>query len=1122
MKTTPGKTSASVRWGRFLGLFLLSSPLFAQNTDAVTSNLGDESLGTLGWAVTDLNNLVGAGTITVDGSVGPITLSLPLPAVSNNVLFQGPTIGVVGEDDAQAQLNFQQSFGVDSGTTFSFSNDGNLGSGLDTALTAGSLNLAAGSSFQQSGGTGGNGAFAGGDGGAVAVSIGNLLFSSGAQGAFDGGQGGIGLSVGGAGGNVVFSAGSMGVSGMGTTLSLLGGAGGTETASGPGPALTGNGGSVTLTASFLAADAQAQVAVAGGNSGNGPLSLVVNGGSGGGVYALLGGLSLTAGGSMSVSGGMGAAGSSSSGAGGSVFVTVGSITQGTGSSLDLAGGTGGGNQSGGAVNLLEGSQTLSSGATFTVTGGNGGSGAVTGGNGGLVSVQAQALTLASGSLWQAFGAAGGVGTSVDGSGGSLSVFVQDLEGAGTVSMSGTNSPGLVLANGNFSGDIQGNEGLSVVSYGTVTLLGDNTYGGDTVLSTGTLAVSLDSNLGTGNITLDNGALNILAPSSGATFSTSKAISLTSNGGTLAANFSTVPGGNDFDGVISGPGGLGINGGGFITLNAINTYTGPTTVLNGGLFVGDASHPAAQIAGPVSVSPGGVLLGNGSILGPVTNDGVVSPGDFYNSGTLTVGSYQQTAGAYLLIDSAPSQASLLAVNGAATLDGSVAVSQTSNSFNGVSYRYVILVADSLTGTFATTNDIFLPTNWAATLDYSSNSVTLVLYRANADFTTWATGANQMAVAQALNEAVTSGNDGLAAKLNELYELPSGQGTALGQITGDLYTAVPGILLDNLQFEDSLLFDRLEGGTGAGMPGAQAAVAGGILAAEVQGPAANAAGLANPAVRGLWLENTDSAGSVNSDSNVEGFSKSNFGFLAGYDTEISKGFIGGVMGGFTHTDVTSSDASAKAGVDAIQFGVYGSKKLGALEIGLAAAYGVDHFKDNRAVSIGTDVTQVAGTDDGSQIQAALQGGYPINISGFMVKPLAGLQYAHLSVNGFTETGSDSLALGVPAQGYDSWRPYLGIEGNRYFTLDQDLGVIPRLNLSVSQELDNAAVGYQTTLNGAPGSPFAVTGIAPSSTMVGLEAGLKLVFGKQFNLFANYQGHFSGTQNLNTFNGGLDLAF
>ncbi|HJT24197.1 MAG TPA: autotransporter domain-containing protein [bacterium] len=1157
-------------------IFVFSTAnLFAQTN--VTTNAGDESNGSLGWAVTTLNN-AGAGAISI-ANVGPITLTQPLPTVSQTVTFLGVGMGVIGQDNAQSQFLFQQGFTLGSSAALTFTDNGALSSGLDAALTAASWNLSSNSSFAVIGGNGGpqtagGGAFitwgtasaasgsgfliqggsggvssiagdggeaavtaislslsgahgtlaggAGGDstyqngnGGSATLSLGSLNMDTAAQLGLTGGDGGVSTTGGlGNGGNAVITANSVSLTGTGTQLNITGGTGGGPTTiiTEAGPADAGNGGIALLTASSVTVDSQAQLNVKGGAGGSVTLGSSGSGGNGGSVTVYLGELSLTNGGSTGVTSGAGGQGFNGS-TGGSAFVTVGSLSQGTGSTLSLVSGAGGGSSSGGNLNFIANSQTLASGATFIAVGGAGGSGMTIGGDGGAVQVYDQALTLSSGSLWELQGGTGGTGTSSNGSGSAVLATLANLQGSGTVSMGGPGQQTLQLISGNFSGVLEGTEGLDVEGYGVVTLTGNNAYTGGTTVSFARLIVGSDSNLGTGNLTLDGGTLE------GDVFSTSKTVSLTSHGGIFDSSIQAV-----FNGVISGPGGLQLTGGGLFGLNAVNTYTGPTTVLLGFLDL----TTGAQIAGSVTVANNGDVVGTGTVSGAVTNNGVLTAGYITPYGTLTVGSYTQGSTGYLEAILSPSQSNLLVVNGLASLDGSLAVSQTAGTYSGISYRYIVLSAGSITGIFSTSDDFLLP-NWNTFLGYGSNAVTLALYRTGVDFTPLAMGANQTAVAQALNAAVSTGNFGMAAKLNEFYALPSGQGAVLGQLTGDIYAALPNVLLDNVQFEDSLLFDRLDG-NGAGMAGVQApskapgraGLVRNILSAEVQGQGGNAAGLASPGVGGLWVENTDSAGFVNGDGNMEGLNKSNYGFLAGYDTEFSKGFTGGVMGGYVHTDVNGTTTGDKVGVDGIQFGAYGSKKFGPVDASLVVGYSLDHFTANRAVSIGSDVTQLAGAYDGNQIQAALQGAYDLGLSGFTAKPLVGVEYAHLGENAFTETGSDSLALAIPAQSYDSVRPYLGVEGTKAFILDQDLGLIPRLNLSVSQELITSPASYQAAFNGAPNNPFTVKGVTPSATTISMEAGTKIIFGKQFNLFANYQGHFSGTQNLNTFNGGLDIAF
>jgi outer membrane autotransporter protein len=136
--------------------------------------------------------------------------------------------------------------------------------------------------------------------------------------------------------------------------------------------------------------------------------------------------------------------------------------------------------------------------------------------------------------------------------------------------------------------------------------------------------------------------------------------------------------------------------------------------------------------------------------------------------------------------------------------------------------------------------------------------------------------------------------------------------------------------------------------------------------------------------------------------------------------------------------------------------------------------------------------------------------------------GIQYAHLSENSFTETGSDSINLAIPAQSYDSLKPYLGLGEKWSFSLGKGAKLVPEVHASVSQELINtSATQIQTAFQGAATDPFTMTGTTPSATIVGAGGGLELNFDRAIDLFAYYNGYFSGSQNLNTVYGGVNLG-
>ena len=140
------------------------------------------------------------------------------------------------------------------------------------------------------------------------------------------------------------------------------------------------------------------------------------------------------------------------------------------------------------------------------------------------------------------------------------------------------------------------------------LSGANTFtGGDTV-TTGTLSVGADTNLGdaANTVTLNGGTLATTA-----TFASARAVTL--GGGVLSPNAATTL---TLSGVLSGAGGLTLNGAGTLVLGGANTFTGGATITAGTLSVsadtnlGDAANALTLNGGhagehrDVHLGPGG--------------------------------------------------------------------------------------------------------------------------------------------------------------------------------------------------------------------------------------------------------------------------------------------------------------------------------------------------------------------------------------------------------------------------------------------------------------------------------------------------------------------------------------
>jgi fibronectin-binding autotransporter adhesin len=176
----------------------------------------------------------------------------------------------------------------------------------------------------------------------------------------------------------------------------------------------------------------------------------------------------------------------------------------------------------------------------------------------------------------------GFGTFVDFNGGTLQTTgslitartISLLALGGTIDTNGFNS--------NLSGNIINSGSLTKIGAGTLTLSGNNTYSGGTNILGGVLSVSSDTNLGSGNIQIGNNAELL---TTGASFSSGKAIALGIGGGTLASVTGATA---TYGGVISGTNPLSIGDGinqGTVVLNAANTYSGGTTINRGILEIG---------------------------------------------------------------------------------------------------------------------------------------------------------------------------------------------------------------------------------------------------------------------------------------------------------------------------------------------------------------------------------------------------------------------------------------------------------------------------------------------------------------------------------------------------------
>jgi len=185
-----------------------------------------------------------------------------------------------------------------------------------------------------------------------------------------------------------------------------------------------------------------------------------------------------------------------------------------------------------------------------------------------------------------------------------------------------------------------------------TLTGTTTELTPWKLNAGTLSVSQEGNLGNlaGGLTFDGGTLQV----TGTSYTTTpRSLTILAGGGGFdidsAANIFTLN--QPIIGGVANDGGIWKTGPGTLTLNALNTYTGLTDIMEGKLVIGDtvAHGLTAYVQGDATVALGATLAGHGTVGGTVENLGTVAPGN-NDFGTLTIkGNYYGTGTLAIKLD-----------------------------------------------------------------------------------------------------------------------------------------------------------------------------------------------------------------------------------------------------------------------------------------------------------------------------------------------------------------------------------------------------------------------------------------------------------------------------------------
>lgn len=617
-------------------------------------------------------------------------------------------------------------------------------------------------------------------------------------------------------------------------------------------------------------------------------------------------------------------------------------------------------------------------------------------------------------------------------------------------------------------------------------------------------------------------VNSLTFANGASLDISNTLYVTSPLSSSATNSPTFnqTGTGTYDGVIEGTGSLTKTGPGMLTILGNHTYTGPTDVQDGTLYVEGSLNSSVTLNN-------GVFGGDATIGGNLTvNNGELAPGGDTRFGTINIGNDFYILGGGVIdqeIDSL-GNTDYINVSGTATLSGALHIEHASGNFIKGQTITILEAAGGINGTFTDVESPSIEGVPLFSVVYNSNSVQLLsntnlLFLEDPitlDIPKQFSGNSKQVVDYIISQPYISPNSDFGFIVSSLGLVPDDQ---LNKVLNLLHPGSFGLFGpmnsttngEVLNIFNNRMFGMTGGPSSTSQSLAQLTASTDDTPFYLNAPVRRGCESNRTSTPTLWIQPFGSWNSQSQKGELRGVDYKSVGFVVGGDCTFDNWYIG-AGGGFTHTHFDWKGHAGDGHMNQFYGGLYGGFFIKYFGVNLATMVGENFYKTSRFIywttpnHPGGDVNRTAESkNEGLQWSNHLGLISDFNPFSIPLQLFGNLDHFYLNNSRFSESGADSLNLSVNTKVSNALRSELGISSSYTFQVN-NLCWTPYGRISWVNKTSLSSSGFRGAFIGQVGT-FSVSATSKGTNQWSPGIGLKCTSRNGLSVLFNTRAELNG---------------